>query len=190
MVSRKHTKLRAGGAAAVLVVALIVAGCGSSSSSSSVSAAASATPASSPTASGTSISMTSGSHGSYLTGPSGRALYLWVADTNGKSACSGACAKVWPPVVTRGSAVAAHGVKASDLGTVTRTGGVKQVTYKGHPLYYFIEDSSAGMTKGQGNDGFGARWWLVSPTGSAITSFVAASASGSSSGSSGASGGY
>ncbi len=182
MVSRKHTKLRAGGAAAFLVVALIVAGCGSSSSSSS--SVASAAPAASVSASGISVSMTSGSHGGYLTGPTGRAVYLWDADTNGKSVCSGACAKAWPPVISKGAPVAMHGVNASDLGTVRRSDGAKQVTYKGHPLYYFVEDTSAGMTKGQGSDSFGAKWWLVSPAGSAITSGTtsAASTSGGSSG--------
>jgi predicted lipoprotein with Yx(FWY)xxD motif len=181
MVSRTHKRLHAGGAVAFLVVALIVAGCGSSSSrSSSVTSAA---PAASVSASGISVSMTSGSHGGYLTGPTGHAVYLWDADTNGKSMCSGACAKAWPPVIAKGAAVAMHGVNASDLGTITRSDGAKQVTYKGHPLYYFVEDSSAGMTKGQGSDSFGAKWWLVSPAGSAITSgstTVASTSSGSS----------
>jgi predicted lipoprotein with Yx(FWY)xxD motif len=50
-----------------------------------------------------------------------------------------------------------------------RADGTEQVTYDGHPLYYFIADGSAGSTTGQGNDGFGAKWWLVAPSGSAIT---------------------
>jgi predicted lipoprotein with Yx(FWY)xxD motif len=184
MVSLTHTKLRAGiSAAVVAVVALIVAGCGGSSTSSS--SAASAAPSSSPSASGISVGMASGSHGSYLTGAGGRALYLWVADSNGKSVCSGACATAWPPLVTKGAPVAAHGVKASDLSTITRSGGAKQVTYQGHPLYYYIADTSSGQITGQGSDKFGAKWWLVSPTGSAITS---ASASGG--GASGSAGGY
>ena len=54
---------------------------------------------------------------------------------------------------------------ASDLGTITRSDGTKQVTYDGHPLYYFAGDSGAGMASGQGSDGFGAKWWLVSPAG-------------------------
>jgi predicted lipoprotein with Yx(FWY)xxD motif len=186
MVTRKQTKLRAGGAAAVLVAALIVAGCGSSSnSSSSASSAASAAPSSSPSGSGISVSTTSGSHGNYLTGPSGRALYLWVADSNGKSVCSGACAAAWPPLLTKGAPVAAHGVKASDLSTITRSGGAKQVAYKGHPLYYYVADTSSGQITGQGSDQFGAKWWLVSPAGSAITG-----AAGSSGGSGGSAGGY
>ena len=190
MNSRTNRPLRVAGAAAFAVVALVVAGCGSSSSSSSTSSAAGVAPASSPAAGGLTISTASGSHGTYLTGPAGRAIYLWVADSNDKSACSGACAKVWPPVATKGSPVAAHGVDTSDLGTITRASGVKQATYKGHPLYYFVEDSSAGMTKGQGSDSFGAKWWLVSPSGSAITAGGSGTAGSASSSSSGSMGGY
>jgi predicted lipoprotein with Yx(FWY)xxD motif len=133
-----------------------------------------------------SISTAKGAHGSYLVGPSGRALYLWVADTSGKSSCSGACAKVWPPLLAKSAPTASGGVAASDIGATTRSDGAKQVTYKGHPLYYFSADSGMGMTTGQGNDGFGAKWWLVAPSGTAIT--AGAASSGSSSGSSG--GGY
>jgi predicted lipoprotein with Yx(FWY)xxD motif len=190
MVRHGRNTLRLGGAAALAVVALAVAGCGSSSSSSSsASSAANAAPASSPSAGRASFTTASGSHGSYLIGPSGRAIYLWVADSNGKSACSGACAKAWPPVIVNRTPAAAHGVDASDLGTITRAGGAKQVTYKGHPLYYFIDDSSAGTTQGQGSDGFGAKWWLVSPSGSAITSGGSSTAASASS-SSPSSGGY
>jgi predicted lipoprotein with Yx(FWY)xxD motif len=193
MFSRTTMKLRAGSALALLGVALIVAACGSSSSSSTSAAATSSqsTSAAPAAASGVSVSTASGAHGTYLTGASGRALYLWVADTHGKSSCSGECAKAWPPLITKGTPVAGHGVTASNLSTVTRSDGSKQVTYNGHPLYYFVADTSAGMTKGQGNDGFGAKWWLVTPSGSAITSGGStspASASSSSSGGYGSSG--
>jgi predicted lipoprotein with Yx(FWY)xxD motif len=167
-------------------VTLVVAGCGSSSSSSSGSPAANApatSTASQVAASGVSISTAKGSDGTYLTGASGRALYLWVADSGGMSSCSGACAKAWPPLLTKGTPIASHGVSSSDLGTVTRADGAKQVTYKGHPLYSFVEDSGSGMTKGQGSNQFGAKWWLVAPSGSAITagsSSGAVSAGGSS----------
>jgi predicted lipoprotein with Yx(FWY)xxD motif len=123
-----------------------------------------------------------GAAGTYLIGPSGHALYLWVADSGGKSSCSGECAKVWPPLIAHGTPQAASGAIAADLGTIARAGGVEQVTYKGHPLYYFVADSGKGLTKGQGNNGFGAKWWLVAPSGSALTSASTASASGGSSG--------
>ncbi len=177
-------------------MALIVAGCGSSSSSTStVTAAASTTAASSASSAvvhGVAISTAKGPDGTYLTSASGRALYLWVADTNGKSSCAGECAKVWPPVISNGTPPVSGGVNASDLGTITRTNGQKQVTYMGHPLYYFVADTGPGKIKGQGSDSFGAKWWLVAPSGSAITtggSSTAAASGGSSSASSSGSGG-
>jgi predicted lipoprotein with Yx(FWY)xxD motif len=95
----------------------------------------------------------------------------------------GSCAKVWPPVISAATPTAAGGVSGADLGTVTRPDGTKQVTYKGHPLYYYVADPSAGTTKGQGSNSFGAKWWLVAPSGSAITvSATKSSPSGSSSG--------
>jgi predicted lipoprotein with Yx(FWY)xxD motif len=190
MVSWRTTRIRAGSVAALVGVALIVAACGSSSTSSSVSSAASAPAASSASstvasapAKGIAISMTKGPSGTYLTGASGRAVYLWVADSSGKSSCSAACAKVWPPLETKGTPIASQGVNASDLGTITRSDGSKQVTYNGHPLYYFVGDSGSGSTKGQGSDGFGAKWWLVTPAGTAIT--AGGSSSAGSSGSTG-----
>jgi hypothetical protein len=111
-------------------------------------------------------------------------VYLWVKDTGDMSACSGACAGAWPPVTTTGTATAAGGAKASDLGTITRSDGTKQVTYDGHPLYYFAGDSGPGTATGQGSDSFGAKWWLVAPTGSDVTASVSSfTASGSGSGS-------
>ena len=175
MAQTRPVSLRLGGlVAALLTVGVIVAGCGSSSSSSSSSAAGSASSATPAAATAVSVGTASGSDGTYLTGASGRALYLWVADKGSKSSCSGACAGVWPPLLTKGSPVAANGVTASDLGTTTRSDGTKQVTYKGHPLYYYAADTSAGKTTGQGSNSFGAKWWLVAPSGSAITKSSAA----------------
>jgi predicted lipoprotein with Yx(FWY)xxD motif len=112
------------------------------------------------------------SAGSVLTDGSGRAVYLWVKDTGNTSACSGACAGAWPPVTTTSTATASGGASASDLGTITRSDGTKQVTYDGHPLYYYAGDSGSGMASGQGSDSFGAKWWLVSPSGSDVTASV------------------
>ncbi len=78
---------------------------------------------------------------------------------------------------------------ASELGTTARADGSKQVTYKGHPLYYFIADRSAGSTKGQGSDSFGAKWWLLTPSGTAITTGGSAKPAASSSGGGSAGGG-
>jgi predicted lipoprotein with Yx(FWY)xxD motif len=112
----------------------------------------------------------------YLTDGSGRSLYLWVPDTTTTSMCSGACATYWPPLTTNAAPTAGPGLTASDLGTISRSDGTKQVTYSGHPLYYFAGDKAAGQTNGEGSNGFGAPWYLVAPSGEQITSLSAASA--------------
>ncbi|HEY3712892.1 MAG TPA: hypothetical protein VGL39_00090 [Jatrophihabitantaceae bacterium] len=112
---------------------------------------------------------------SFLTDSSGRSLYLWVPDTSTKSTCSGGCATAWPPLTTTGAPTAGTGATASDLGTITRSDGTKQVTYGGHPLYRFAGDSAAGQTNGEGSNGFGAPWYLVAPSGQQVTSLTAAS---------------
>jgi predicted lipoprotein with Yx(FWY)xxD motif len=126
------------------------------------------------------------SKGTYLVGPSGKALYLFLLDKAGKSNCSGSCASIWPPLTTTGKPAASGGAMSADLGTITRSDGKKQVTYKGHPLYYYAADSSPGQTSGQGLNQFGAKWWLVAPSGTAITS---SGSGGSSSGGGGSSSG-
>jgi len=115
------------------------------------------------------VTARTGPMGMYLTDGEGRSLYLFEADTNGRSTCDGACATQWPPLLTTGTPQAGSGVAASMLGTVERSGGVQQVTYNKHPLYLFIEDTAAGNVNGQGVNAFGALWWLVSPAGNAIT---------------------
>ena len=178
-----------GSTALGLAVALVVAACGSSSSShhSSKHAASSTPTSTNASATSTAVKTVHSPLGTILVGPNGRTLYLWVADSMNKSNCSGACAKAWPPLTTTGKAAASGGAMSADLGTIARSGGTKQVTYKGHPLYYFIGDTAAHQVKGQGSTSFGAKWWVVAPSGAAITK--AASSKSSSSGSSGGSSG-
>jgi predicted lipoprotein with Yx(FWY)xxD motif len=109
-----------------------------------------------------------GKLGTFLVGPNGRSLYLFKADKTSKSTCYDACATAWPPLLTSGKPKAAGKTKSSLLGTTKRKDGKKQVTYKGHPLYYFITDTKAGDTKGQDVDGFGAEWYVVAPSGKQI----------------------
>jgi predicted lipoprotein with Yx(FWY)xxD motif len=174
--------------AAPLAVALLAAAAcssGSSSSSGSTSAAGSGSSASS-----TVITTKTSSGGSFLTNSAGRAIYLFMADSSGKSNCSGACAAAWPPVIAAGQPTAAGGAQATDLSTITRSDGTKQVTYDGHPLYYFEGDTGPGTDKGQGLDNFGAVWYLVAPSGSSITTAVTVSGSASAPASSSGGGGY
>jgi predicted lipoprotein with Yx(FWY)xxD motif len=174
MVSRKTTKLRAVGVAGVVGLALVASACGGSSGGSN-STASTSTPQPSSSSqtpvstSGLKIATAKGAAGTYLTDSAGRALYLWDADSNGMSSCMGGCAAGWPPLTTKGKPSAGSGVTASDLGTVKRSDGSMQVTYNDKPLYYFAGDSGPGKAAGQGVNDFGAKWWLVAPSGKAIT---------------------
>ena len=96
-----------------------------------------------------------------------RSIYLFAKD-HGKSTCYGACAKAWPPVHTKGKPIAGPGVKASLLGTVKRKNGTTQVTYAGHPLYRFVQDTHAYQITCQNISNFGAKWLVVSPSGKAV----------------------
>jgi predicted lipoprotein with Yx(FWY)xxD motif len=155
-------------ALAVAAVALI-AGCGGSSSS-TAAGSPSPSPSPSPAATGEKIAVaTNAKLGQILVDESGRTVYLFLSDTATTSTCYSGCATVWPPVLTTGAPQAGTGAQASLLGTITRTDGKVEVTYAGHPLYYFVQDTAAGDAKGQGLNGFGALWWVLSPAGVAIT---------------------
>jgi predicted lipoprotein with Yx(FWY)xxD motif len=157
---------------AAVAVALLAAACGSSATSSNTpsTAAPAAAGSSSSSASANMIKTGTSSGGAFLTDGSGRAMYLFLADGKNKSSCSGACASAWPPVIVTGQPTAASGVNASDLSTITRSDGTKQVTYNGHPLYYYVGDHSPGQTSGQGLNQFGALWYVLGPRGNAVTS--------------------
>ncbi|MFH8368194.1 hypothetical protein [Streptomyces sp. NPDC018031] len=115
------------------------------------------------------VEVRSGPLGRILTDGRGRTLYLFEADTGGKSNCTGACAAAWPPLLTTGRPDAGDGADADLLGTTTRDGGATQVTYDEHPLYHFVGDREPGDTAGQGLDQFGATWFVLGPDGDRIT---------------------
>ena len=153
----------------VIASAFLSAACGGSSPS---SAASSPSPNPSPSAAETGATIMVAANaklGQILVDEKGMTVYLFVADTGTSSTCYSACATVWPPVLTTGAPQAGAGATASLLGTTTRTDGKVEVTYAGHPLYYFVQDKAAGDTTGQGVNGFGALWWVMSPSGAAIT---------------------
>jgi predicted lipoprotein with Yx(FWY)xxD motif len=95
-------------------------------------------------------------------------LYLFAKDRNGKSACSGSCARFWPPLLSQDKPTAGPGVKPSLIGTTRRSNGSRQVTYNRHPLYTYALDKRAGQTNGEGNSAFGAKWYVVSARGTAV----------------------
>jgi len=106
--------------------------------------------------------------GRILVDSKGITLYDFPPDKGTTSVCYGACAALWPPLTTNGKPVAGPGVRASLLGTTKRKDGRLEVTYNGHPLYYFVTDRKPGQTTGQGVDQFGGPWWVLSPAGKEI----------------------
>jgi predicted lipoprotein with Yx(FWY)xxD motif len=115
------------------------------------------------------VSLRTTTIGKVLVAANGRTLYLFTADKNGKSACYGKCASVWPPL-TAGKPTVGSGLKASMLGTTKRSDGKLQVTYAGHPLYLFAKDMRAGDINGEGIVHFGGTWSVVTATGAEPTS--------------------
>jgi predicted lipoprotein with Yx(FWY)xxD motif len=161
---------------AALAFGIAVAACGGSSSSSA--APASGTNASagggaggygggggSSSASAVTLKTASSPLGSILVDQDGKTLYLFEADSKNKSNCSGGCLDLWPPIMANGKATAGSGVSAGMIGAAT---GSSQVTYAGHPLYWFSGDTKAGDTNGEGLDDFGGEWYAISPAGTAV----------------------
>ena len=106
--------------------------------------------------------------GMILVNSRGHTLYLFAKDRKGTSACSGSCARFWPPLVSSGKPTAGSGVKPSLLGKLRRSDGRLQVTYNRHPLYTYALDKHAGQTRGEGSLAFGARWYAVSARGTKV----------------------
>ncbi len=106
--------------------------------------------------------------GRILVDSKGITLYDFVKDKGTTSACYGACAALWPPLTTKGKPLAGPGVRKSLLGTTKRKDGTLEVTYGGHPLYYFVTDRKPGQTTGQGVNQFGGPWWVLSAAGKEI----------------------
>jgi predicted lipoprotein with Yx(FWY)xxD motif len=108
--------------------------------------------------------------GTALVDGNGRTLYLFEADTT-TSTCSGPCAQAWPPLITHNNPPTPTGAaQAALFGATPRDDGTQQLTYNGHPLYYFAGDRTPGDARGQGLNQFGAGWYVVTPTGNKIDS--------------------
>jgi predicted lipoprotein with Yx(FWY)xxD motif len=167
-------------AAVIPLAALSVAACGGGAAATASPPPAAPKTTTTPTQTAT-VRVANSSLGSILVNSSGRTLYLFKADVGTTSACSGACATAWPPLLVTGKPIAGSGLTGSKLGTTTRSDGTQQVTYNGHPLYLFIKDTKPGQTTGQGLTAFGAPWFVVSPAGNQISSHPKGHGSGSSS---------
>ena len=116
---------------------------------------------------GSSISVAETPIGKTLVDANGRTLYLFAADQRNASRLSAAGRAVWPPFTSATLPAATGGASAAQIGTIAAT---RQITYNGHPLYYYAGDQNPGQIAGQGLNEFGARWYVLSAAGAAITS--------------------
>jgi len=96
--------------------------------------------------------------GTVLVGQDGHTVYLFTNDTGSTSTCTGSCESTWPGVISAGQPPASGAVDDSKVGT----NAAGQVTYDGHPLYYYSGDTKAGQANGQG---IGGIWFAVTPDG-------------------------
>lgn len=103
--------------------------------------------------------MSNSKFGNILTDSAGHTLYFFSHDANGNSDCYGNCAVAWPPFYSAALTLST-GLNSSDFGTTSRTDGKMQTTYKGWPLYYFSQDSTAGSVKG---DPIENVWFVAKP---------------------------
>ena len=146
------------------VITMLATACGSSPSTGS------SNPSPSPAGTGAKVAVANNAKlGQILVDEKGMTLYLFVKDTGTSSTCYDQCATFWPPLLTTGAPQAGTGANQSLLGTTTRTDGKVEVTYAGHPLYYFLKDKAPGDITGQGVNGFGDLWWVLTPAGAANT---------------------
>ena len=116
------------------------------------------------TSGGAQVALRTSQYGKVLFTSAGKALYVFEADKGTKSHCYGACAKSWPPLLTKGKPVALSGVDHMLLGVSMRKDGTDQVTYKGHPLYTYSADV-VGKAGCQHVSMFGALWLVIEPNG-------------------------
>jgi predicted lipoprotein with Yx(FWY)xxD motif len=113
---------------------------------------------------GTRLTVRSTEFGKAVFGPSGKVVYVFGADRGPTSHCYGVCAAAWPPVMTKAAPQAGQGVEAKLLGTTSRKDGSQQVTYNGHPLYYYSADK-VGKVMCQHANMHGGLWLIIKPNG-------------------------
>jgi predicted lipoprotein with Yx(FWY)xxD motif len=166
--------------APLVLAATLLAACGDAERDAGAGPAATASPtavatATTPTASraerdrpartGRRIRAIESQFGTILADGRRQALYLFDKEERGRSECYGDCARAWPPVLTSGRPVAGKGVRKRLLGTTRRRNGKRQVTYRGRPLYYYVDDAPGRILCHDVFE-FGGRWLVVEPDGS------------------------
>ena len=160
--------------ATIAAAVLVLAGCGGGDSATGAKApgtgveggdgkpAADAKPNS-----GLSVKASGSQYGKVLFSASNRAIYYFAKESGRTARCYGACAKAWPPALTNGRPQAGAGAKSGLLGTTMRRDGRGQATYKGHPLYYYVNDPR-GKVGCHNVEEFGGLWLAVRPSGAPV----------------------
>jgi predicted lipoprotein with Yx(FWY)xxD motif len=110
----------------------------------------------------------SSQYGHILADRRGQAFYLFAKEHSGRSQCYGACATTWPPVLAKGTPAAGQGAESRLLGNTRRRDGKLQLTYAGHPIYYYAGDSP-GRVLCQGANEFGGLWLVLQPSGQPVS---------------------
>lgn len=108
------------------------------------------------------------SHGQVITDGDGRALYAFSLDQPNQSNCAERCAEQFPPKLKTGKINPGPQIASDRLNTMVRNDGLRQMTFVGRPLYYYVADKAAARSFGQGLEGFGGTWHLVRPDGSLV----------------------
>jgi len=172
-----QTIKQAGLILAVCGLAATAAGCSGTSSartSSSPAASVAASPAASTGGGGIAGSTigptteltagTVGNLGQVLTGANGLTLYEFDKDTTNPPAsnCTGACTSTWPPATGSPQNLKVYGITSGLVGSITRQDGTQQLTYNGHPLYYYFQDTAPKQALGEGNS---SQWYALTPNG-------------------------
>jgi predicted lipoprotein with Yx(FWY)xxD motif len=171
--------MRRGIFGAVLLIALATAasacggdeeggGAATSRSTSTTSASDSSPAETSRAKQTTTVKVMQTRYGRMLVDGKGRALYLFTKEGGPKARCYGGCAEAWPVFYARGKVRAGQGAKRALIGTTRRRGGRRQITYAGHPLYYYVTDRKPGQVTCQNVVEFGGTWLVVAPSGAAI----------------------
>jgi len=162
---------------AIAAAVVVLAACGSSTASNSGGTSGGGSTASSGSGGGA----TTTSKSKVLTDSAGFTVYWFAIDTPTKSNCSGTCATFWPPLPASAKITGMSSLPGT-FGSITRSDGSKQLTYMGHPLYTFKQDTAPGQDNGNGKNLSGGVWWAATPSGAKLPVTPAGGSTGSSGG--------
>jgi predicted lipoprotein with Yx(FWY)xxD motif len=167
-VSFRPNLLGRGTVAALAVAAASLASAPAAASAAHASLASA--PAAASAAHATTIALAKTKAGSILVDSRGYTVYAFTKDTRNHDACVGirACLTLWPAITTTGKVAAGPGVKASLLGTIKFHGAKRQLTYAGHPLYGYTEDTHPGQTSNINILQFQGRWPALNAAGGLV----------------------